>query len=206
MTPIQPTAKPMVTSNTFQQLHREVLACTLCREQLPFDPKPILQIHPDARILVAGQAPGVSAHEAGKPFADASGKRLRDWMGVDEATFYDARRIAIVPMGFCYPGKAPSGDRPPCANCAPTWRHRILDALPHIDVTLVIGKYAMDWHLAGRFDSLTEAVRDGVDVARGIYPMPHPSPRNIAWFKLNPWFEQERLPVIRKAIARALKE
>lgn len=193
-----------MSDREFDSLHREVLACTLCREQLPFEPRPILQIHPEARVLVAGQAPGIRAHEAGKPFFDASGKRLREWMGVDDAIFYDARRVAIVPMGFCYPGKGKSGDLPPCADCAPTWRSRILQALPKLRVTLVIGRYAMDWHLAGRYGSLTEAVRDGVDTGRGIYPMPHPSPRNIAWLKRNPWFEEERVPEIRKAIAKAL--
>lgn len=191
-------------TESFQELHRAVMACTRCRDQLPFEPKPVLQFHPDARILVAGQAPGMQAHQAGRPFADLSGQRLRDWMGVEESTFYDAHRLAIVPMGFCYPGRGTSGDRPPLAVCASTWRQRILDALPNIELTLVIGRYAMDWHLAGQFNRLTDAVRDGVDRERGIYPIPHPSPRNRAWLKHNPWFEAERVPEIRQAVARAL--
>ncbi len=193
-----------MTDREFNHLHQEVLACTLCREHLPLEPRPILQIDPRARVLVAGQAPGVKAHEAAKPFADASGKKLRSWMGVDDETFYDASRVAILPMGFCYPGKGKSGDSPPRPECAPTWRERILAALPNIEVTLIIGKYALDWHLAGQYKTLTEAVRDGADPDRGIFPMPHPSPRNIAWLKRNPWFEEERLPALQKAIAEAL--
>lgn len=184
-----------------QSLYEEVTACTHCAAHLPLPPRPILQIHPDAKILVAGQAPGVKAHERQKPFADASGQRLRSWLGVDEATFYNPRQIAIVPMGFCYPGKGKSGDLPPRVECAQLWRQRILEQLTGLELILVIGQYAQAWHLPERDDtSVTATVAGWQSYWPGILPLPHPSPRNIAWFKAHPWFEAEVIPRLQQRV------
>jgi uracil-DNA glycosylase len=163
-----------------------------------------LQAAADARILIAGQAPGRKVHESGVPFDDASGDRLRDWMGITRDTFYDPSYIAILPMGFCYPGTGKSGDLPPRPECATLWRRQLLDLLPNIELTLVIGGYAMDWHLpARRKKNLTDTVRNWRAYPDGILPLPHPSPRNNIWLKKNPWFDVELLPVLRHRV-RAL--
>lgn len=195
----------MVTAE-FATLLNRVRGCTLCRDSLPLAPRPILQLDPRARILVAGQAPGVRAHESGRPFDDASGRRLRDWMGVDETQFYDPTRVAILPMGLCYPGRGPSGDRPPRPECAPTWRDTLLAQLPDLAVTLVIGRHALGWHLPDARGPLAEVVRARTDVSRGVFPMPHPSPRNNRWLKQHPWFEAEQIPLVRRAVRSALDE
>lgn len=182
----------------------EVAACTLCREHLPLGPRPILQLHPDARILVASQAPGRRAHLSGIPFDDASGERLRDWMGIVPAAFYDARKIAILPMGFCYPGKGRSGDLPPRRECAPAWRERLLAALPQLELTLVIGQYAQAWHLRDRQGSLTATVQDWKRWWPELLPLPHPSPLNNLWLRRNPWFEEEMVPRLRQRVAEVL--
>lgn len=188
----------------FVQLLDRVRACDLCRQHLPLAPHPIVQLDPQARILVAGQAPGIRAHEAGWPFADASGRRLRDWMGINETVFYNPRQVAILPMGFCYPGRGRSGDLPPRPECAPAWRTKLMAALPNLAMTLVIGRYAMDWHLPATRGSLTETVRQGWDPQSGLFPLPHPSPRNNGWLKRNPWFEADCLPVLNQAVKQAL--
>lgn len=185
----------------------DVRACRLCEAHLPLGPRPILQWHPGARILIAGQAPGRRAHESGIPFSDASGDRLRDWLGVDKATFYDPRRIAILPMGFCYPGSSQTGDLPPRPECAATWRRRLLAGLKDIQLTLVIGRYAADWHLpdsAGQ--PLTEIVSAWQQHWPEILPMPHPSPRNQRWLRENPWFARDVLPRLRTRVAKLLKD
>ncbi|HVJ61170.1 MAG TPA: uracil-DNA glycosylase family protein [Tahibacter sp.] len=174
-------------------------ACTHCAAQLPLEPKPILQIDPHARILIAGQAPGRRAHDAGIPFDDASGDRLRTWLGVDRDTFYDARRIAILPMGLCFPGTANGGDLPPLAACAPLWRERLLQLMPNIQLTLVIGRYAQAWHLPEAGD-VTAAVGGWRAHWPAVVPLPHPSPRNQAWLKRNPWFAEELLPRLRERV------
>lgn len=186
------------------QLLREVRACRLCEADLPLGPSPVLQLHADARVLVAGQAPGRRVHESGVPFADPSGDRLRDWMGVDEQTFYDPRRIAILPMGFCYPGTGPSGDLPPRPECAATWHRQLLEHLPNLKLTLVIGQYAQAWHLPRVHRTLTETVRHWQDYLPRHLPLPHPSPRNNRWLKKNPWFESELRPVLEQRVAQAL--
>ncbi len=187
----------------FATLLSEVRACTHCAEVLPLGPRPVLQAHPDARVLIAAQAPGRKVHASGVPFDDASGDRLREWMGVTRAVFYDPTRIAILPMGFCYPGAGKSGDRPPRAECAPRWRERLLDGLKRIELTLVIGQYAHAYHLQGAAP-LTGRVRSWREYAAGVIPLPHPSPRNNGWLRRNPWFETELLPELRARVAAVL--
>ena len=181
----------------------EVRDCRRCENELAPGPKPVLQCTATARILIAGQAPGIRVHESGIPFDDASGDRLRDWIGIDKATFYDATRIAILPMAFCYPGRGPSGDLPPPARCAPSWRDLLLDQLGEIRLTIALGKYAQDWHCGDR-RTLTDRVSDWRNYWPELLPLPHPSPRNNPWLKKNPWFETEVLPALRARIARLI--
>lgn len=174
--------------------------CTYC-SGLPLGARPVFQASPKAEILVAGQAPGRKAHETGIPFDDASGDRLRHWMGVDRDTFYDPGLIAIVPMGFCYPGTGPSGDLPPRAECAPKWREAFLEALPNVSLTLVIGRYAKDYHIPeSRKETLTATVSRWRHYWPSVVPLPHPSPRNNRWLARNPFFEQEVLPVLQERV------
>jgi len=182
----------------------EVRACQLCKAHLPLGPRPIVQVHPRARVLIAGQAPGRKVHESGVPFDDASGDRLRAWLGVSRDTFYDATQVAILPMGFCYPGTGKSGDLPPRPECAAAWRSRLLARLKNLQVTLVIGQYALAYHLPGEGASLTETVQGWRKHWPRIVPLPHPSPRNNLWLKRNPWFEQELLPALRTRVGEAL--
>ncbi|CAA0102644.1 Uncharacterised protein [Halioglobus japonicus] len=193
-----------MTRTTIDSLLREVRACRICEDDLKDGVRPVLQAHRQSRILIAGQAPGSRVHASGIPFDDASGERLRQWMGVSRDTFYDATQIAILPMAFCYPGKGKSGDLPPPPICAETWRQRLLDALPDIQLTLVIGQYAQAWHLPQQCKTLTETVQNWRSYGKGIIPLPHPSPRNNIWLAKNPWFETELLPVIGKRVAMAL--
>lgn len=182
----------------------QVRACRLCEAQLPLGPRPVLQAGSSARILVAGQAPGRKVHASGLPFDDASGDRLRDWMQVDRAVFYDAERVAILPMGFCYPGSSRSGDLPPRPECAANWRANLLERLPDIGLTLVIGRYALDWHLGAAGASVTDVVRAWRRHWPNVLPMPHPSPRNNRWLRDNPWFERDVLPPMRERLAALL--
>lgn len=190
----------------FNQLVREVRACRVCAAHLPLGPRPVLQASPTARLLIVGQAPGRRVHETGIPFNDPSGVRLRLWLGIDSQTFYDPARVALLPMGFCYPGTGKSGDLPPRPECAETWRKRLLDQLGKVALTLVIGQYAIAWHLGPRATaSLTETVRAWRDHLPGLVPMPHPSPRNNLWLKRNPWFEAELVPVLRERVRGLLE-
>ena len=196
---------PQGEQNGLGALLAEVRQCTLCAAHLPLPPRPVLQADSRARILIASQAPGRRVALTGIPFDDASGERLRDWMGVDSAVFYDPARVAILPMAFCYPGKGPSGDLPPRPECAPAWRAQLLAQLPALELTLVIGSYAQAWHLQGRTKStLTENVREWRSFGDGVIPLPHPSPRNNLWLRRNPWFEQELLPVLQARIRRLI--
>lgn len=180
--------------------------CRLCAGTIPDPIRPVLQAGANARILVAGQAPGRKVQASGIPFDDASGDRLRDWMGVDRKTFYDSRKIAILPMAFCYPGTGKSGDLPPPPICAETWRNNLLGELKNIRLTLVIGQYAMGWHLDNPHRTLTETVRNWRDFGEAAIPLPHPSPRNNIWLSKNPWFVAELLPVLRRKIDGALND
>lgn len=189
----------------FASLLADVRACTLCAAHLPAGPRPVLQAHPAARILIAGQAPGRRVHETGIPFNDPSGDRLRMWLGVDRDTFYDEKVLAIVPMGFCYPGTGTSGDLPPRPECSTTWHGKLLPKLKNVEITLAIGSYAVAYHLKDRAGSLTDIVR-GSDFAHDpVVALPHPSPRNLLWLKRNPWFEEECVPQLRRRVARLLK-
>jgi uracil-DNA glycosylase len=194
-----PGTVPRTTS--LPRLLKDVRACTLCAEHLPAGPRPVLQVDARARILIAGQAPGRKVHDSGVPFDDASGERLRQWMGIGRDVFYDPGIVAILPMGFCYPGTGNSGDLPPRRECAPEWRLRLLAAMPRIELTLVIGQYAMDWHLADRTGaSLTDTVKRWRDRWPEILPLPHPSPRNNIWLKANPWFALDVVPVLQARV------
>ena len=175
--------------------------CEHCLEYLPHGVRPIVQLGERAKILVAGQAPGAKVHHTGIPFDDPSGERLRNWMGVTKSEFYDANKIAILPMGFCYPGTAKSGDLPPRKECAELWREPLLAFTPNIELTLVIGKYAIEWHIP-EFKKAT--VTETVKAWRNHWPtrlaLPHPSPRNNIWLKRNAWFEQEVVPRMQRKV------
>jgi uracil-DNA glycosylase len=180
-------------------------ACEICKPHLLLGPRPVFQIAQTARILIVGQAPGRRVHETGIPFNDPSGERLRDWMGIDRGIFYDSSRIALLPMGFCYPGTGTSGDLPPRPECAQHWRQPLLNFLPNIMLTLVIGQYAHAWHLATRQKaSLTDTVKNWKEYWPDIIALPHPSPRNNIWLKRNPWFGQEILPALKDRIVQVL--
>lgn len=191
-------------SEQFSQLVNAVRECRICAESLPLGPRPVLQAHPQARILIAGQAPGRRVHESGIPFDDPSGDRLREWLGITKESFYDETRIAILPMGFCYPGTGKSGDLPPRPECAEAWRQQLLQDLSQIALTLVIGQYAQRWHLARTHRNLTETVRAWQEYGPHVIPLPHPSPRNNIWLKKNPWFSESLLPQLRKLTKEAL--
>jgi len=177
-----------------------VRACSLCAGALAHSPRPVAQVDGRARILIAGQAPGRRVHESGVPFDDPSGDRLRDWLGLDRDAFYDPRLVAIVPMGFCYPGTGRSGDLPPRAECAPAWRAELLAHLSAVQLTLVIGQYAQRWHLGVDAGSVTEVVAGWRLRWPAVLPMPHPSPRNRAWLAANPWFEADVVPLLRQRV------
>ena len=186
-------------------LLRDIRACTYCSAILPLGPRPIVQASLAARILIVGQAPGTRVHETGIPWHDPSGDRLREWLALDETDFYDAEKIALMPMGFCYPGVSTSGgDNPPRPECAPLWHAPLLRQLPDIRLTVLVGQYAQKAYL-GRRMTLTDAVRDFQSFLPKIVPLPHPSWRSTGWMKRNPWFEAELLPKLRQAVAGALE-
>ena len=195
-----------VTTGAFEILAREVRACTLCEASLPLGPRPVIQVHPEARILIAGQAPGRRVHESGRPFSDPSGVRLRRWLGVDEDTFYDSRKIALLPMGFCYPGTGKGGDLPPRRECAETWRQPLLDALKSIRLTLLLGRYAIAWHFPEQKGSLAGMVSRWREYAPDNFIAPHPSPRNQRWLSQHPWFEDEVVPALQRAVRESLAD
>jgi uracil-DNA glycosylase len=195
-----------VTKAQFNEVVSKARACGLCAAHLPLGPRPVFQLDAKSKILIAGQAPGRRVHETGIPFDDPSGERLRLWMGIDSNIFYDPRQIAILPMGFCYPGTGKSGDLPPRPECAVEWRAPLLKLLPSAELTLVIGQYALDWHLKdAQMGSLTDTVRNWKQYWPAILPLPHPSPRNNIWLKKNPWFEAEIVPMLRRRIKSILK-
>ena len=190
-------------------LSAEIRACRHCRENpagraLPHEPRPVFRVSQTARICIAGQAPGTRVHASGTPFTDPSGERLRDWMGVTPEEFYDVSRSAIVPMGFCFPGlDAKGGDLPPRRECAQRWRAPLFELMPQIETVLAVGQYAQAWHLgAARKKSLTETVAAWREFYPRCLPLPHPSWRNNAWLKRNPWFEEELLPVLKNHVRR----
>jgi uracil-DNA glycosylase len=190
------------------RLLREISACRICEAELPQGPRPILRASRSARLLIISQAPGSKVHQTGVPWNDASGDRLRDWMNLNRSMFYDRAKIAIVPIGFCYPGAAASGgDKPPRPECAPLWHERVLDHLPNLQLTLLVGQYSQKRYLAsGRKSSMTETVKAFAEYGPKFFPLPHPSWRSGIWMKRQPWFEQEILPRLRRAVQRAIKD
>jgi len=199
--------RPPVDREPLDTLLGEVRGCNACAADLPLGPRPVLQASATARLVIAAQAPGRRVHETGLPFNDPSGERLRAWMGIDREIFYDARRINIIPMGFCYPGRDPrGGDNPPRPDCARLWHARLFAALGPQRLILVIGQYAQAWHLgARRKATLTETVRHWRDYLPACLPLPHPSPRNTYWLQRNPWFEAEVVPELRRRVAAILE-
>lgn len=194
----------------FEDLVARIGRCRICRDvprgkPLPHEPRPVLQPSRTARVLIAGQAPGTRVHASGRPFTDPSGDRLRQWLAMDADTFYDAARLAIVPMGFCFPGLTPAGaDLPPRPECAPAWRAELMMAMPQIELVVCLGAHAMRWHMGKLFEgSVDRAVanwRQAMALPLPVIPLPHPSWRNNAWLRKNPWFDTELLPVLRNRI------
>ena len=188
-------------------LLRAVRACRACEAHLPLGPRPVLQAGESARILVVGQAPGARVHATGVPWDDASGERLRAWMAVNKRTFYDPSQIAIIPMGFCYPGRGAGGDLPPRRECAELWLDLLLARLPRIELTLLVGSYAQRHFLgARRKATLADTVRAWRDYAPRYFPLPHPSPRNQPWLKRHPWFERELVPALRERVRHDVRQ
>jgi len=202
-----------------EDLRDAIAACRICRDapargpdhRLPHEPRPVAVISSSARILISGQAPGLRVHQSGLPFNDASGDRLRLWLGVDREQFYDPHLFAIVPMGFCFPGyDAQGSDLPPRRECAPRWRGQVVDAMPQIELVLAIGQYAQAWHLGDRrAATMTETVRNwrthlGSNIGPAVLALPHPSWRNTSWLKKNPWFEADVLPVLRDRVGKLI--
>jgi uracil-DNA glycosylase len=193
------------SSGELAALVSEIRACRACAAHLPHAPRPVLRVHGDARILIAGQAPGRRVHETGLPFNDPSGDRLRAWMGIDRDTFYEPTKVAVAAMGFCYPGTVDGADLPPRPECAPLWRPRLLPLLRNVRLTLLVGLHAQLYHLGDKCGpSLTETVRAWRDYGEETVPLPHPSWRNTGWLKRNPWFEEELIPDLRRRVRRAL--
>lgn len=185
----------------------DIAACRACAPELPHEPRPVVRVSPQTRLLICGQAPGRRVHESGLPFTDPSGDRLRGWMGVDYETFYGRPEIGVAAMAFCFPGTNPKGgDFPPPPRCAQLWRPQLLRRLPQVELTLLVGGYAQEWALGGRMQgNMTETVRAWRDYAPAILPLPHPSWRNTGWLKRNPWFEEEVTPYLRQRLLEILR-
>jgi uracil-DNA glycosylase len=211
--PMPPSPNPPATSaqSDADGLRAEILRCRLCADRFAATatahaPRPVPWFDPRARILIAGQAPGARVHQSGRPFTDPSGDRLRDWLGLSDAEFYDRTRIAIVPMSFCFPGyDAKGSDLPPPPLCARTWRDRVMTAMPHLRLTVVVGGHALRWHL-GRTVAVADAVAAWRDTVPALWPLPHPSWRTIGWQRRNPAFASDLLPALRMAVRQALSD
>ncbi|MEQ9811707.1 MAG: uracil-DNA glycosylase family protein [Azospirillaceae bacterium] len=190
-------------SGALDRVAGEARACRICAPHLPLGPRPVFRVSPGARLLIIGQAPGTRVHDSGVPWDDRSGDRLREWLRLDPETFYDVGRVAIVPMGFCYPGRDKAGgDAPPRPECAPAWHPRLLPLMPAVGLTLLVGSYAQAHYLGRRRQkTMTETVRRFEDYLPAFLPLPHPSWRNTAWLKKNPWFEADLLPLLRRRVA-----
>lgn len=189
-----------------QELLTQIRSCTLCEKELPLGARPIIQASKTCKLLIIGQAPGSRVHQSGIPWDDASGDRLREWLRLDKETFYDAGKVAIMPMGFCYPGRGRSGDNPPTPKCAPSWHTRLLSEMPSIQLTLLIRQYAQRYYLRevselAQYSTLTERVKHADKDPTHLLPLPHPSPRNQIWLKKNSWFETETLPFLRERLS-----
>lgn len=189
----------------FNDLLTDIRRCEICRDHLPHAPRPVVQIAPEAKLLIIGQAPGRRVQESGVPWDDPSGVRLREWLGIEAETFYDPKQVALVPMGFCYPGKGKSGDLPPRPECAPQWHEPILDGLNQVGLTLLLSQYALNYYLADRRKkTLTATVQAWREYAPDYLPLPHPSPRNNIWLRKNPWFADDVLPYLQQRLGELL--
>ncbi len=189
--------------NKMNQLLKEIRSCTICQDHLPLGPNPIVTCHPKSKVIIIGQAPGHIVHESSKPWSDKSGKRLREWLGVSEESFYNTENFAIVPMGFCYPGKGKTGDLPPRKECAPQWHNKLLTEVKGDPLFLLIGKYAQDYYLPEvKKLNLTTKVMQFPEYLPQFFVLPHPSPLNNRWMAKNPWFEKENIPVLRAEIRK----
>jgi uracil-DNA glycosylase len=196
----------VIMKSSLQNLLKDVRGCSVCKEHLPVGPRPIVSISASCKVIIIGQAPGTKVHESGIPWDDASGERLRIWMGIDRGIFYDSNLIGIMPMGFCYPGKGNGGDMPPRPECAPLWHSKLLDHCSNVRLTLLIGQYSQSYYLRERRKgTLTETVKAYEEYMPRFIPLVHPSPRNQIWLKKNPWFETTLIPILRRRIQRALK-
>jgi uracil-DNA glycosylase len=182
----------------------EIRACRHCEESLPLGPKPVVRASRSARLLIVGQAPGTKVHATGIPWNDPSGDRLRDWLQLESEQFYDESLLAIVPMGFCYPGRGKSGDLPPPPACAPLWHERLLQQMPQLELTLLVGSYAQGHYLGRSRETLTQRVQRWAEFGPRYLPLPHPSPRNNLWLRRNPWFEEQVLPALRQRVVEIL--
>ncbi|HAS6216236.1 TPA: uracil-DNA glycosylase family protein [Vibrio vulnificus] len=187
-----------------EPLLTQIRACQVCASALPLGANPVVQAHSEAKILIIGQAPGTKVHHSSIPWNDASGNRLRAWLDIEKPTFYDPKQIAIMPMGFCYPGRGQSGDLPPRKECAPLWHEALLKHLPNIELTLLIGQYAQNRYLSNKPKTLTETVQNWQAWLPDYLPLPHPSPRNTLWLKKNPWFEEQTVPYLRQQVHQLL--
>lgn len=188
-----------------QDLLHNIRNCSLCKAHLPLGPRPVVTAHQDSKIVIIGQAPGTKVHASGIPWDDASGKQLRKWLGVTEEEFYDEKNFAIVPMGFCYPGRGKGGDLPPRPECAPQWHEQLMEFMPNVELVLLIGMYAQKYYLKNDAKkTLTETVAEYQDYLPKYFPLPHPSPRNRFWFTRNPWFEGEVVSQLQKSIKTIL--
>ncbi|EOB6640867.1 uracil-DNA glycosylase family protein [Vibrio vulnificus] len=187
-----------------EPLLNQIRACQVCASALPLGANPVVQAHSEAKILIIGQAPGTKVHHSSIPWNDASGNRLRVWLDIEKPTFYDPKQIAIMPMGFCYPGRGQSGDLPPRKECAPLWHEALLKHLPNIELTLLIGQYAQNRYLSNKPKTLTETVQNWQAWLPDYLPLLHPSPRNTLWLRKNPWFEEQTVPYLRQQVHQLL--
>ena len=184
-----------------KELLKKIRKCEVCISHLPLGPRPVLAASSKSKIVIIGQAPGTKVHQTGIPWDDPSGKQLRKWFGITDETFYNEKKIAIVPMGFCYPGKGKSGDLPPRPECAPLWHQQLLDKMPNVKLIILIGMYAQKYYLKNEAKkTLTETVKNYQDYLPNYFVLPHPSPRNRFWLTKNPWFEKDVLPVLKKRV------
>lgn len=184
----------------------EISACLICKDQLLLGPRPVVSAHPNSKIVIIGQAPGTKVHQSGVPWDDQSGKQLRKWLNVSEDDFYSPEKFAIVPMGFCYPGKGKSGDLPPRSECAPQWHQALLEGMAEVELIILIGIYAQKYYLGKKAkETLTETVANFNSYLPEFFPLPHPSPRNRFWMRKNPWFEQSVLEVFQNEVAKILR-
>lgn len=191
---------------SLRRMLRDVRACRICEAELPLGPRPVVQLASTARLLIVGQAPGSKVHRSGIPWNDASGDRLRDWLGLARATFFDEAKVAILPMGFCYPGAGKNGgDNPPRPECAPHWHERLLRHLPELQLTLLVGQYAHRYYIgAGRKASMTDTVKAFSQYGPEFFPLPHPSWRAAIWMQKNPWFEEVLIPELRETVRKLI--